>query len=77
MYRAYSGKKGETEIGYRETWNSTTATPVLYVLEVKLRYMGPTCYIHTRQSKLGKSCLAPGHNALSVVAGLEPGTPSS
>ena len=29
MYRAYRGKTGETEIGYRETWNSTTATLVL------------------------------------------------
>ena len=29
IYRAYRGKKGETEIGYRDTWNSTTATLVL------------------------------------------------
>ena len=29
IYRAYRGKKGETEIGYRETWNSTTVTLVL------------------------------------------------
>ena len=29
IYRAYRGNKGETEFGYRETWNSTTATPVL------------------------------------------------
>ena len=28
-YRAYRGNKGETEIGYRETWNSTTVTLVL------------------------------------------------
>ena len=27
--RAYKGTKGETEFGYRETWNSTTATLVL------------------------------------------------
>ena len=25
----YRGKKGKTEIGYRETWNSTTSTLVL------------------------------------------------
>ena len=25
----YRGKKGEAEIGYRETWNSTTVTLVL------------------------------------------------
>ena len=25
----HRGKKGETEIGYRDTWNSTTATLVL------------------------------------------------
>jgi len=25
----YRGEKGETEFGYRETWNSTTATLVL------------------------------------------------
>jgi len=29
MYRVYRGKKGETEFGYRETWNSTTATLIL------------------------------------------------
>ena len=29
-YRAYSGKKGETEIGYRDTWNTTTVTLVLF-----------------------------------------------
>ena len=29
MYRAYGGKKGETEIGYRETWNSTIASLVI------------------------------------------------
>ena len=29
IYRAYRGKKEETEIGYRDTWNSTTATMVL------------------------------------------------
>ena len=29
IYRAYRGKKGETVFGYRETWNSTTATLVL------------------------------------------------
>ena len=29
IYRAYRGKKGETEFGYRETWNSTTATLVI------------------------------------------------
>ena len=28
IYRAYRGKKGETKIGYRETWNSTTVTLV-------------------------------------------------
>ena len=29
MYCAYRGKKGEIEIGCRETWNSTTVTMVL------------------------------------------------
>ena len=29
IYRVYRGKKGETEFGYRETWNSTTATLVI------------------------------------------------
>ena len=29
IYHAYRGKKWETEIGYRETWNSTIATLVL------------------------------------------------
>jgi len=29
MYRAYRGNKWETELGYRETWYSTTATLVL------------------------------------------------
>ena len=29
MYRAYRGKKGETEFGYRETGNSTRATLLL------------------------------------------------
>ena len=29
IYRVYRGKKGETEFGYSETWNSTTATLVL------------------------------------------------
>ena len=24
----HRGKKGETEFGYRETWNSTTANPI-------------------------------------------------
>ena len=27
-FRMYRGKKGETEIGYRKTWNSTTVTLV-------------------------------------------------
>ena len=29
IFSMYRRKKGETEIGYRETWNSTTATLVL------------------------------------------------
>ena len=29
IYHSYRGKKGETEIGYRETCNSTTVTLVL------------------------------------------------
>ena len=29
MYQSYRGKQGERELGYRETWNSTTVTLVL------------------------------------------------
>ena len=28
IYRAYMGQKAETEFGYREAWNTTTATLV-------------------------------------------------
>ena len=43
IYRAYRGKKGETGFGYRETWNSTTATLVLLRARsgVQLRYTEP------------------------------------
>ena len=36
-HRAYREKKGETEFGYRDTWNSTTATLVL----LRARSMAP------------------------------------
>ena len=29
MYQAYRGKQGERELGYGDTWNSTTVTLVL------------------------------------------------
>ena len=37
-FSMYKGKKGETEIGYRGTSNSTTVTLVLYVPGVKILY---------------------------------------
>ena len=48
LYSHIRGKKGETEIGYRETWNSTTATLVLLLTGVQLRHTGSTCYVTFR-----------------------------
>ena len=44
--------KVEIEIGYRETWNSTTATLFLYVPGVQLRYTGSPFYVPIRRTMM-------------------------
>ena len=76
-YHANRGRKGETEIGYRDIWNSTTATLVLLPVRSKTPIHRTDILRPHLMDEARKFLYCEGHIALSVVAGLEPGTPSS
>jgi len=78
IYRAYRGKKGETEIGYRKTWNSTTVTLFFYVPEIQLRYTGPTFYVPIRRTMMNMMDIYNEkiNDMWEPAPGIEPGSPT-
>ena len=77
-FRMYRGKKEETKIGYRETWNSTTATLVL----LRARSTAPIHGIamlrpHPKDKARKVVPLLHDTPHLAKLLVLEPGTPSS
>ena len=48
----HTKEREESGFGYRDTWNSTTATLVFYVPGVQLRYTGSPFYVPIRRTMM-------------------------